>query len=420
MKTLGWIIQDHKCRLEAQQEFNFLRWRINSKEMNMKITQDRQQSLIQQLQILLIKIRKQQTIRIRQIASIRGKLIFLKPSIPKASFHIMIMNQIIKQFVNNNNWKIEIICPKTIIPELQWWITTINLNIPINIKPFHHQAQLTSDASKDGWGGTFQIIGQKEIKIADKWRNKESNNSSNFREISAIYLSLLQMLPQIKRYQIQDILVQTDNQVASYNINRRRANWTLAEIVERIIDLTVKENLRLRVIHLPGVLNHTADSLSRLSRSGDYGIKKEILQQVLKEWNIKIEIDAFANRKNRKTRRFYTVNKDKWAEARDGLSQNWTNKVILVHPPIPLIPKSLAKIKEENTTAIVIVPIWEGQYWWPMLQELKIKAKVLGKSQEVLEMGAKMKKRGLMLPPGEMGIFLITKMQKENNYSENL
>jgi hypothetical protein len=64
----------------------------------------------------------------------------------------------------------------------------------------------------------------------------------------------------------------------------------------------MEEEIRIKSVYLPGKKNKEADSLSRLSKSGDYGIKKEILKTKLLEWKIKIEIDAFANRRNRKAR----------------------------------------------------------------------------------------------------------------------
>jgi uncharacterized membrane protein len=41
----------------------------------------------------------------------------------------------------------------------------------------------------------------------------------------------------------------------------------------------------------------------------------------------------------------------------------------------------------------------------------------IGNSEEVLEMGSKMKKKQMKLPPGEIGIFKIIRIKKENNSS---
>jgi hypothetical protein len=119
-------------------------------------------------------------------------------------------------------------------------------------------------------------------------------------------------------------------------------------------------NYKIKTIHIPGVNNNEADALSRLSRSGDYSIKNQLLHNQLKEWHIEVTVDAFANRKNRKTKRFFSINKDVWAEARDGLNQNWAKEIALIHPPIPILGRALNKIAEEEAISVVICPIWKG------------------------------------------------------------
>jgi hypothetical protein len=39
------------------------------------------------------------------------------------------------------------------------------------------------------------------------------------------------------------------------------------------------------------------------------------------------------------------------------------HKVLLIHPPIPLILKALRKFKREGKEAVLVVPDWKGQIW---------------------------------------------------------
>jgi hypothetical protein len=71
----------------------------------------------------------------------------------------------------------------------------------------------------------------------------------------------------------------------------------------------------------------------------------------------------------------------------------------------------------ENAVVILIAPLWPAQYWWPTVVNLSTRMIRLGKSEEVLEMGSRMKKRGLKLPPGEIGCFLLNQRMKEIDYS---
>jgi hypothetical protein len=51
--------------------------------------------------------------------------------------------------------------------------------------------------------------------------------------------------------------------------------------------------------------------------------------------------------------------KDRNAEGKRGaFSINWTNEALLLHPPIELIPRVLKKMKQEQSTALFLLPNW--------------------------------------------------------------
>ncbi|KAA6354458.1 MAG: hypothetical protein EZS28_050015, partial [Streblomastix strix] len=59
----------------------------------------------------------------------------------------------------------------------------------------------------------------------------------------------------------------------------------------------------------------------------------------------------FANRRNRKFKRFMTLVLDNWAMGQDCLSHPWSGEVPYLHPPIPMIQATLNKAKQEAVTA---------------------------------------------------------------------
>ncbi|KAA6314900.1 MAG: hypothetical protein EZS28_055503, partial [Streblomastix strix] len=96
-------------------------------------------------------------------------------------------------------------------------------------------------------------------------------------------------------------------------------------------------------------------------------IQSEIPNRILKDWEIKIEVDAFANRKNKKAKKFFTINNDRRALAKDALIQNWNVGWMLIHPPISILTRVLMKIMKEGGKYVVIAPMWQTQIWWPLL-----------------------------------------------------
>jgi hypothetical protein len=52
--------------------------------------------------------------------------------------------------------------------------------------------------------------------------------------------------------------------------------------------------------------------------------------------------------------------------------------------------------------ALMIVPRWTAQFWWPMLMKPCNRMYLLGRSNQILINGPRAKKKGWQLPPGEL------------------
>ncbi|KAA6354755.1 MAG: hypothetical protein EZS28_049718, partial [Streblomastix strix] len=139
-----------------------------------------------------------------------------------------------------------------------------------------------------------------------------------------------------------------------YCLNKGKGSITIAPLVDKVLKLVEQFNWTIEASHIPGLLNTIQDSLPRLSRCGDYAIKKEILQKTLKELGIQISIDIFATRANRQCTRL-----------------EWSKEIPLLHPPISQLLKIIRKIKKERVSrAVLIVPDWPNQKWFTELREI--------------------------------------------------
>ncbi|KAA6338807.1 MAG: hypothetical protein EZS28_052669 [Streblomastix strix] len=112
--------------------------------------------------------------------------------------------------------------------------------------------------------------------------------------------------------------VLTDNTMEMFNINKGRTALPLVSIVNSTLLLTELQGWNVETQHILGIMNKEQDSLSRLDRSGDYVIKRNILLIVLMKLKVEVTIDTFATRINTKHRKFCSITKDMWAMARDG------------------------------------------------------------------------------------------------------
>ena len=62
---------------------------------------------------------------------------------------------------------------------------------------------------------------------------------------------------------------------------------------------------------------------------------------------------------------------DNEAVGRDALMLPW-DKITYLFPPVPLLPKVVAKIKLEQIEAILICPEWPTTLWWLLVEELMV------------------------------------------------
>ena len=54
----------------------------------------------------------------------------------------------------------------------------------------------------------------------------------------------------------------------------------------------------------------------------------------------------------------------------DALQQDYRKERAWANPPFNLIGRFLARIKRQRATAVVVVPVWPTQPWWPLLAEM--------------------------------------------------
>ncbi|KAA6365665.1 MAG: hypothetical protein EZS28_038809 [Streblomastix strix] len=149
-------------------------------------------------------------------------------------------------------------------------------------------------------------------------------------------------------------------------INRRR-KWTD----------TINKTYRWKIEQRSGRAIKVIDGGGLFNKEGS-------IRGGFKDWQIWITVDLFAARNNAKHKRV------------------------------------IRKIIEENVQGIMIVLNWPGQVWWTQLKEITVREKELGESGMVSEMGSKMKKRNLKVPPGRILALEVNWDKMEQDYFETL
>ncbi|KAA6383695.1 MAG: hypothetical protein EZS28_020780 [Streblomastix strix] len=186
--------------------------------------------------------------------------------------------------------------------------------------------------------------------------------------MTAVLKALLEFRQELIYQQPIGIRLLTDNTVTMYCLNKGKGSITIAPLVDKV--LKQQYNWTIESSHIPGLSITMPDSLSRLSRCGDYAIKREVHQKDIQEvW----DLDLY--------RRI--------CDTRE-----------------PTMHEVLQKVKKEQVPiAVVIAPDWPNQKWFSELREIITQKMCLGESTQVILIGSKHRNKGWALSPALIYLF---------------
>ncbi|KAA6370635.1 MAG: hypothetical protein EZS28_033837, partial [Streblomastix strix] len=191
-------------------------------------------------------------------------------------------------------------------------------------------AILKTNASRTGWGVVLELD-QSELLQASSWKKPLSLRSSNQREAGAIRYALRKFKQQLAG--IDQLKVQTDNQVAVMNLQRKAFAAPLATTMRLIFQEATQMGLMLHAVHIKG--------------------------------------DKFATQKNTKCTINYSPTQEDAAAGTGGLQAVWSNETIAINPPLILMNKVVQKLRTvSNCTAVVIAMNWSNQWLSKQLQNM--------------------------------------------------
>ncbi|KAA6374301.1 MAG: hypothetical protein EZS28_030172 [Streblomastix strix] len=304
-------------------------------------------------------------------------------------------------------WNTTMIMNKIAIPDINCWVTKLRANIQTQLIYILPQMTMPTDAAPSGWGSTLE----REIEMAaiahGTWSKKQAKLTSKNSEIKAITQGYRNFARVLKNSRIQSLANRSDNSTAVFDIRKWRVSTSLIKEIKQVHQTIEKLGIQIQIIHLAGVKNEIADALSRLSRAGDYKLKEKIFQPTCHQMNLNPTIDLFSQHFNNLLLRFMSTIRGLGEVVIDALNQTQKKKHPRIHPPIPLLPTVLTKIREEQIEATLIVPLRLGQIWYTELLNENAQSLMLGWSNEMLESGRSQIKKNLKLAPGKICCFLM-------------
>ncbi len=227
-------------------------------------------------------------------------------------------------------------CRQTFTP----WSDLSFLRAGVPLEQVSRHAVVYTDASAKGWGATFN--GHAVLGV---WTGPQLHWHINCLELLAVHLALNRLK---RRLRGEHVLVRTDNSATVAYINRQGGlrSRRMPQLARHLLLWSRKHLRSLRAIHIPGLLNRTADELSRAALPGEWRLHPQTVQLIWRRFGL-AQVDLFASLETSHCQLFYSLTDGTLGT--DALAHSWPRGLRkYAFPPVSLLAQTLCKVREEE------------------------------------------------------------------------
>ncbi|CAG2203473.1 unnamed protein product [Mytilus edulis] len=359
IESVGFDINIEKSVFIPTNRIIFLGYIIDSVLFKVFLPEEKVQKIIE----LSKKMLKAHKVSIRSLAQLTGLYSSAHYAVQYAHlFHRYLdLDKTQALHASNNNFNSFLNISVEGKSEIVWWLENVKT---VNGRPIRNDSPsyyLHTDASLNGWGAVFH-----EKQTQGHWSLEEQCLHINILELKAIYFSIISLCCHIER---THICVKSDSSTAVNYINNQGGSvLPLLEITKQIWHWCIKNKVLLSAVHIPGKENIIPDNLSRnFNDTSEWKLNESVFNEVTKHFFIP-DTDLFASRLNKQLNNFVSWFPDPDAYATDAFSFSLHKLYPYIFPPFSQISRVLQKIEDDQVSrAILIVPVWTTQLWYPKL-----------------------------------------------------
>jgi len=111
--------------------------------------------------------------------------------------------------------------------------------------------------------------------------------------------------------------------------------------------------------YVPRVTNRAEKPSRTITTRNDWTIRGDVLEEVWHRMDLRPPIDAFADDRNHHLHLYWTYFPSPHASGTDAMAQVWHRRQPLqIKPPWGMIPRILAKLKDDKARAVIGAPRW--------------------------------------------------------------
>ncbi len=222
-------------------------------------------------------------------------------------------------------------CRQTFTP----WSDLSFLQAGVPLEQVSRHAVVYTDASAKGWGATFNGHA-----VSGVWTGPQLHWHINCLELLAVHLALNRLK---RRLRGEHVLVHTDNTATVAYINRQGGlrSRRMSQLARHLLLWSRKHLRSLRAIHIPGLLNRTADELSRAALPREWRLHPQTVQLIWRRFGL-AQVDLFASLETSHCQFFYSLTDGTLGT--DALAHSWPRGLRkYAFPPVSLLAQTLCK-----------------------------------------------------------------------------
>ncbi len=242
------------------------------------------------------------------------------------------------------------------------WSDLSFLRAGVPLEQVSRHAVVYTDASAKGWGATFNGHA-----VSGVWTGPQLHWHINCLELLAVHLALNRLKGRLRG---EHVLVRTDNTATVAYINRQGGlrSRRMSQLARHLLLWSRKHLRSLRAIHIPGLLNRTADELSRAALPGEWRLHPQTVQLIWRRFGL-AQVDLFASLETLHCQLFYSLTDGTLGT--DALAHSWLRGLRkYAFPPVSLLAQTLCKVREEEEQILLVAPYWPTRTWFPELMLL--------------------------------------------------
>lgn len=371
LENCGFVIHQEKSCFVPAKRAVYLGFEINSAEMTVSLTEDKKLKYIQSCDSLA----KLDTVSIRELACVIGKIISTFPGVPFGPLHYRTLElaKIKALHMNDQKFDASVKISDDMKAELRWWSESL-LDAKNVITKGSIDIEMMTDATLTNWGAKCGVSTAGGVFTPQELLRTKGN--INACEMLAVFLSLQAFLFQLKG---KKVLIRSDNMTTIAYIAHMGGTKSAIcnSLAYEIWTWCQGHDIWLSAEHIAGIQNIHADYESRhLDDRLEWALYPEIFDKLCHKFGTP-SIDLFASRINMKLGKFVSWRPEPGAYSVNAFAMSWENEYVYIFPPFSLILRCLHKVLKERTDALLIAPLWATQPWFSLMSSLLVAVPVI-------------------------------------------